>query len=126
MCYIQGKMSWEVEATDQFVDWFDSLSSDDQDTVGIAVEVLEEEGPSLGRPFVDTVKSSRHRNMKELRPQASSIRVLFAFDPRRTAILLLGGDKQGQWQTFYREAIPQADALYDEHLETLRREGLLP
>ncbi len=119
-------MKWDIEVTDQFVDWLDGLSDADQNVVDIALQILGEQGPALGRPFVDTLRGSRHRNMKELRPQASSIRVIFAFDPRRTAILLLGGDKQGRWQAFYREAIPQADDLYDEHLETLRSEGLLP
>jgi hypothetical protein len=119
-------MAWDVEVTDEFKDWFDTLSDADQDAVGAAVEILAEEGPSLGRPFVDTLRGSRHANMKELRPRASSIRVLFAFDPRRTAILLLGGDKRDQWQAFYRDAIPRADDLYDEHLRTLKSEGLLP
>lgn len=63
--------------------------------------------------------------MKELRPRGGHMRVLFAFDPRRTALLLLGGDKSGRWHTWYAEAIPQADQLYDEHLEALRREGEL-
>ena len=63
--------------------------------------------------------------MKELRPCGSNIRILFAFDPRRVAILLLGGDKAGQWHTWYNQAIPVADRLYDDHLDQLRREGLL-
>jgi hypothetical protein len=63
--------------------------------------------------------------MKELRPPAGNIRILFAFDPRRMAILLIGGDKTGRWQEWYQEMIPVADRLYDEHLEELRREGLL-
>lgn len=119
-------MVWEVEVTDQFKAWYADLTAEDQLIVGAAVEILEVEGPSLGRPFVDTIKGARHRNMKELRPTASSIRVLFAFDPRRMAILLLGGNKRRRWKAFYQEAIPLADDLYDEHLETLRSEGLLP
>lgn len=63
--------------------------------------------------------------MKELRPRRGSVRILFAFDPRRMAILLIGGDKTGRWQAWYREMIPIADDLYDTHLETLRREGLI-
>lgn len=71
-------------------------------------------------------KQSRHKNMKELRPGAGgAIRILFAFDPRRYAILLIGGDKAGRWNDWYEEFIPKADDLYDEHLETLRKEGLL-
>ena len=63
--------------------------------------------------------------MKKLRPLGGNLRILFAFDPRRSAILLLGGDKTHRWSDWYKEMIPKADALYDEHLETLRREGLI-
>jgi hypothetical protein len=98
---------------------------DEQGSIAIAVEALQERGPALGRPFVDTVKASRHANLKELRPHGESIRILFAFDPRRTAILLLGGDKRGRWKRWYEEMIPVADQLYDDHLAELRREGEL-
>ena len=83
------------------------------------------DGPGLGRPLVDTIKQSRHANMKELRPLGTRIRILFAFDLRRTAILLIGGDKSGRWRQWYVETIPIADDLYDEHLRTLAEEGLL-
>src|SRR5579864_4562091 len=118
-------MSWEVEYTDQFEEWWDALTPQEQRRAQAAVEVLQERGPGLGRPWVDTVKGSRHPNMKELRPRGGHLRVLFAFDPRRTALLLLGGDKSSRWRTWYAEATPQADQLYDEHLESLRREGEL-
>ena len=86
---------------------------------------LAEQGPTLKRPVVAEIKTSRHSNMKELRvSKAGALRVLFAFDPRRHAILLLGGDKSGQWEEWYRTAIPEADALYDTHLQELRDEGL--
>ncbi len=98
---------------------------DEQGSIAIAVEAIEERGPALGRPFVDTVKASRHANMKELRPHGETLRILFAFDPRRTAILLLGGDKRGRWNRWYAEMIPVADQLYDDHLAELRREGEL-
>ncbi len=88
-----------------------------------AVDKLEERGPALGRPFVDTIEGSRHSNMKELRPPGGNIKVHFAFDPRRTAILLLGGDKTGRWKEWYEEMIPVADRLYEEYLEELRGEG---
>jgi hypothetical protein len=114
---------WEIEVTDQFTAWYDALSDDDAQTINEAVAVLERGGPTLGRPLVDTITASRHANMKELRPLATSIRILFAFDPRRMAILLLGGDKQGEWERWYRVNIPRADNLYDEHLATLRKEG---
>jgi hypothetical protein len=88
--------------------------------------MLEEHGPSLARPFADTVRGSRHANMKELRPRGGNLRVFFAFDPRRAAILLIGGDKTNRWQEFYTEMIPRADALYDDHLAELRKEGISP
>ena len=119
-------MAWEVEYTDQFGDWFWELDEVAQDAVVAAVEIVEERGPGLGRPLVDTIKGSRHANMKELRPRGGNLRILFAFDPRRMAILLIGGDKTGRWETWYREFIPVADRLYDEHLETLQKEGSLP
>jgi hypothetical protein len=98
----------------------------EQEGVAVAVEKLEERGPALPRPFADTVEGSRHADMKELRPLTSHIRVLFAFDPRRVAILLIGGDKSGRWKEFYEEMIPFADKLCDEHLKELREEGELP
>ncbi len=83
---------WEVEYTDQFGEWYLSLSDADQERVVAAVEFLGERGPGLGRPHVDSITASRHSNMKELRPRGGQLRVLFAFDPRRIAILLLGGE----------------------------------
>lgn len=119
---------WEVEATDQFNAWFDDLDKDDQAEVAVAIDKLAEQGPTLKRPLVGEITSSRHKNMKELRRSAGrhDFRVLFAFDPRRTAILLLGGDKSGDWNKWYERSIPEADDLYDDHLEELDREGLLP
>ena len=117
---------WEVEYTDTFGSWWDELSEDEQDRLTSAVELLEQGGPALGRPLVDTLKGSRHPNMKELRPRGGHMRVLFAFDPRRMAILLMGGDKSHRWSSWYVEAIPAADVLYDEHLQTLRDEGAMP
>lgn len=112
---------WDVEVTDQFVKWWDTLSVEEQEPLEAAVELLEQRGPALGRPLVDTVKGSRHANMKELR--AATIRVLFAFDPKRTAILLIGGDKRDRWQEFYQRMIPLADDLFDEHLKDLESKG---
>ena len=118
-------MAWEIEFTDEFEHWWRTLEGDDQDQIDAAIDVLEVVGPALGRPLVDLIQSSRHPNMKELRPAAGSIRILFAFDPRRTAILLIGGDKARRWRRWYEEMIPVADRLYDEHLEILRKEGLI-
>lgn len=119
-------MPWEVEYTDEFEEWWDTLTADEQRTITTAVETLIVRGPALGRPWVDTIATSRHPNMKELRPRKGYIRILFAFDPHRTAILLIGGDKSGQWTTWYERMIPVADRLYDDHLATLQREGEPP
>lgn len=119
-------MAWEVEYTDEFGAWWETLSEAEQRAVIPAVGMLEEEGPALGRPLADTVAGSRHPNMKELRPPHGNLRILFAFDPRRMAILLVGGDKTGRWREFYEEKIPEADRLYDEHLEELCEEGEIP
>jgi hypothetical protein len=112
---------WDVEFTDEFEAWWNSLSVDEQQAIDAAVRVLEQRGPGLGRPLVDSVTASRHANMKELR--VGTIRILFCFDPRRAAILLIGGDKRGRWQEFYERMIPLADDLFDEHLAALQREG---
>ena len=120
-------MSWEVEYTDQFEAWWDTLTEEQQDELDGRVRLLEEYGPSLGRPVVGEVLGSRLPHLKELRAsKAGTLRVLFTFDPLRNAILLVGGDKTGQWNDWYRQAIPEAERLYDEHLDELRREGWLP
>lgn len=119
-------MSWEVEFTDELGEWLDTLSKPQLQALIAAVDRLEARGPALGRPLADTVKGSRHANMKELRPPEGNLRVLFAFDPRRMAILLIGGDKTGRWREFYERMIPVADDLYDEHLKELRKEGEIP
>lgn len=121
---------WEVEYTDEFGAWYEQLDEQEQDMLVARVELLEELGPALGRPTVDNVHQSRHPNMKELRAEGG-LRVLFAFDPRRTAILLIGGDKSAQdpnsptWNRWYDVYVPAADDLYDEHLTMLRDEGRL-
>jgi predicted XRE-type DNA-binding protein len=84
-------MAWEIEATDEFADWYAGLTDEDADAVTTAVEALAEHGPALKRPLIGAIEGSRLRNLKELR--AGSLRVLFAFDPRQAAILLLGADK---------------------------------
>ena len=119
------KTQWEVILHDDFVPEYRELSESVQDGLVALTTILREKGPLLGRPQVDTLKGSRHANMKELRPLATNIRILFAFDPRRSAILLLGGDKTRQWQRWYRVNIPRADDLYDDYLATLKDEGLL-
>lgn len=119
-------MVWEVHGTDELPDWFGDLAEPQQDEVIAVVELLAEHGPELDRPYADRIKDSRYHNMKELRPrgQAKHCRVLFMFDPRRAAILLLGGDKGGQWQRWYVKAIPRAEKLYEEYLVDLANEDL--
>ena len=113
-------MSWEVEFTDEFEEWWNDLTEDQQEAITARVQLLEEHGPGLGRPVVDTIVGSRHANMKELRAsQDGALRILFAFDPRRNAVLLIGGDKSGRWKQWYEVNIPVADDRYDEHLREL-------
>lgn len=117
---------WEVEVTDQFLDWWRGLSEVQQVAITSRVDLLAERGPDLGRPVVDRIQTSRHHNMKELRAaQGGALRVLFMFDPRRQVILLLGGDKSGAWNDWYETAVPMADDLYDAYLEELKTEGLI-
>ena len=117
---------WEVEFAEEFERWWQTLAEDEQESLLVGVKLLRQLGPLLGRPYADTVKGSRHSNMKELRTQhrGRPLRTLFAFDPRRRAILLIGGDKTGD-DRFYERMIPLADRLFDEHLEELRRKGLI-
>lgn len=112
--------------TDEFYQWFESLSDADQIAVVRSIELLEQFGPSLGRPHVDAIKNSNHSNLKELRSQSAGrpLRSFFAFDPRRTAILLIGGDKTGD-NRFYDRMIATADKLFDEYLKEIRKEGLI-
>lgn len=119
-------MSWEVEYTNEFEEWWSRLSEDEQESVDASVYLLEERGPQLGFPHSSGVAGSKHGQMRELRIQhrGSPYRVLYAFDPRRTAILLIGGDKTGN-DRWYEEYVPQADKLYDVHLDELRKEGVI-
>lgn len=113
---------WEVDV-ELIEDWLDEADLDTFDQVIAAIRLLGDHGPGLGRPLVDSIVGSRHKNMKELRPGSSGrseVRILFAFDPTRRAIMLLAGDKHGAWQKWYRKNIPIADDRYDEHLKKLR------
>jgi hypothetical protein len=115
-------VQWEVEYTHQFEHWWESLTQDQQEALDDRVMLLANVGPGLKRPIVGDIKTSRHMHMKELRiSKEGALRVLFTFDPRRHAILLIGGDKSGRWAEWYRLAIPEADDLYDAHLGELRR-----
>jgi hypothetical protein len=114
-------VAWSVKVTEEYAAWFTALIKDDLASaiqVAQAVAALREEGPTLGRPLVDRIQGSHIHHLKELRPGSqgrSEIRVLFAFDPARSALLLLGGDKTGNWERWYRENIPIAERLYREY-----------
>lgn len=116
-------MAWEIEYTDEFGDWFEDLDENDQSAVGAVVDLLSEEGPLLKRPAVGEITGRRIKHMKELR--IGTIRVLFAFDPRSIAILLIGGNKTGEWKKWYDQALPQAEDLYDTYIQELRADGLI-
>lgn len=119
-------MAWEVEYTDEFGEWWETLSEKEQISVAAVVQLLESKGPHLPQPYSSGVRMSRHGHMRELRIQHAGqpYRVFYAFDPRRIAILLFGGNKAGD-DRFYEKYVPVADELYDEHLEELKREGLI-
>ena len=120
-------MEWEVEYTGEFEKWWHSLGEEEQVSVAAVVGLLEKRGPSLPYPYSSEVRNSRHGHMRELRiqHQGDPYRVFYAFDPRRAAILLIGGKKSGDDERWYREYIPVADRLYDDYLDALRREGLI-
>jgi hypothetical protein len=113
---------WEVEYTDEFGEWWDTLSWDEQAVVDSGVSLIEQSGPALAFPYSSSVKQSRHGNMRELRCQYSGkpVRIFYAFDPGRTAILLIGGNKTGD-DRFYDTMVPKADKIYDEYLKETRR-----
>ncbi|WP_231336026.1 type II toxin-antitoxin system RelE/ParE family toxin [Actinomadura graeca] len=118
-------MTWKIVLVDEVRDWLHGLRGSDRDTllsISAAIDVLQLRGPALGRPLVDTLRGSTLPNLKELRPGSlgsSEVRILFAFDPVRDAILLVGGDKSSDWNGWYKEAIPIAEKRYAAHLEEL-------
>jgi hypothetical protein len=112
-------MGFTIVYTDDCYKWLRQLPPTDRIRLLARVDLVADQGPGLGRPVVETIKASRHQNMKELRSGTS--RVLFAFDPVRQAVLLIGGDKVGQWAAWYRKNIPIADDLYDEWLVELKK-----
>lgn len=116
---------WEVDL-EPVEAWLLDLDQSSYDQVVAAIELLSENGPQLGRPIVDSVVGSRHKNMKELRPGSSGrseLRILFAFDPNRSAIMLIAGDKAGNWKKWYRDNLPIADNRFDDHLARLKGEN---
>jgi hypothetical protein len=122
----KDKMTYEVEYTDEFEQWYVTLDAKTQARIDGLVKLLEQIGPNLGSPFSSDIKGSRHPHIRELRIQhkGEPYRILYAFDPRRVAILLLGGNKKGN-DRWYEENVPKADKLYDELLQELDDEGLI-
>jgi hypothetical protein len=114
-------VTWDVEYTDEFASWWETLDEDEQESVYVVVHMLEIEGPNLPFPFSSGVHGSRHAHMRELRIQhrGEPYRVLYAFDPRRSALLLIGGRKTGN-DRWYAEYVPLADRLYRRHLAQLK------
>jgi hypothetical protein len=119
-------MAHEVEVTDEWLAWFEELEADEQEELAASIGLLEAKGPHLPFPYSSGVTTSRHSHMRELRTQVHGrpFRTLYAFDPRRVAILLIAGDKTGD-NRWYEVFVPRADDLYDEHLEILEEEGLI-
>ncbi len=114
---------WLVRTTAEFDEWFADIGEDGRIEIAVIIELLKCLGPALRRPYADTLKGSKHANMKELRASTADkvLRVAFAFDPNRVGILLIAGDKSGVSQKhFYRQLIAKADALYDAHLAIIR------
>ncbi|GHU71190.1 toxin RelE [Spirochaetia bacterium] len=112
---------WEIEYTDEFEDWWDTLSEKEQKAVAVGVKALEGAGPALKFPHSSSIQSSKHGNMRELRGQCEGrpLRTFYAFDPRRVAVLLIGGDKTGN-DRFYDEFVPFADRIYDQYLKEIK------
>ena len=111
-------MAWEVEATDEYEAWFLEQTGDSQAAIRMKVELLNEYGPHLPRPYADTLKGSKLSNLKELRTQTEShvFRVAFIFDEERKAVLLIGGDKKGKNEKrFYRNLIKQAERIFEAY-----------
>jgi hypothetical protein len=114
-------MTWEVVFSEQIADWISELDLVTRTEVYSSIRLLEEFGPQLDRPYVGKIAGSKLRNMKELRPLSNSsaaVRVLFAFDPERKAILLVAGDKTGQWKKWYKKHIPLAEEIYSRYRES--------
>ena len=112
-------MVWSVVVHPAVASWLQGLPEKQYQHALAALDALSIDGPTLGRPFVDTLRGSRIANMKELRPRGSHLRMLFAFDPLRQAVILTGGDKTNQWRRWYEENIAIAEQRFSEHCESL-------
>jgi len=123
ICYSSCVDDWDIYMTSEVAAWLENLQASDAKTADLiddAIYALSRSGPALGRPLVDTITDSKIKNLKELRPGSSGtskIRILFVFDPWRSAVLLVVGDKSGKWNRWYTEAIPHAEQLYEIYLK---------
>ena len=117
---------WEVEVTDEFCGWWEKQTIAVKEDTTAVVDLLEEYGPALGRPYSGEIRGSKHNQMRELVVQSGGepYRVLYAFDPRRIAVLLIAGCKTGN-NRWYEEYIPKADKIFDVLLKELEKEGEL-
>ncbi|MGE3063383.1 MAG: type II toxin-antitoxin system RelE/ParE family toxin [bacterium] len=113
---------WFIERTEELITWIKTLDDDAKEAILKNLKVLSRFGPQPGRPYVDSVYESRHKNMKELRVQNKKrvYRIFFAFNRERKAVLLIGGDKRGK-KKFYKEMIPIADELFDKYLRKMEK-----
>ncbi len=119
-------MEWVVEVTDEFTTWWNGLDEAEQVSLAASVGLLEQFGTALRYPYSSSIKTSRHGHMRELRVQhhGQPYRVLYAFDPRRVAILLVGGSKVGD-DRWYNRHVPIADRIYEQHIKEITREKLI-
>lgn len=118
-----GPTEWKIDYSPEVARWLRGLSEKDATRIGAAIRQLEHGGPVQKGGVVELIRGSRHHNMKELRSIGGHLRVLFAFDQDRQAILLVGGDKTGNWKGWYKENIRRADEMYDDHLRSRGREA---
>ena len=122
-------MTWEIRITEGVEGFLDELYESDREThrlVNESIQILEDNGPMEGRPLVDSIVGSTISNLKELRPPSrgrTEVRLLFCFDPWRSAILLVAGDKAGMWRRWYQEAVPRAERLYAVYLDEVEEEA---
>ncbi len=121
-------MAWEVEYTDEFNLWWETLTEREQERIGAVIDELSEKGPYLAYPKSSGIRGPGLSHLRELRIQVDGrpFRIFYAFDPRQAAILLIGGDKTGfSDRRFYARYVPNANRLYNEYIAELEREGLI-
>jgi hypothetical protein len=116
-------VAWDIQFSPEAEAWWDTLTDEEQQAMAGALDQLEEHGPGLRRPVIGNIVGSRHANMKELVAFGGNLRALFAFDPERRALVLLGGDKTDDWVGWYQRNIPIADDLFDDYLKYLKDSG---